>query len=66
MGNFSAKCSKCEREKSNYELKSLGFEIDKNNYFPFFYTRQVPHQTMYIYKYKCSNGHVFNSTLGLC
>jgi hypothetical protein len=64
MGFFNAKCEQCEKTKIKYKLKLLSLET-KNFLLPFFNFKQVTYQHIYIYKYECSNNHIFNSTMEL-
>ena len=68
MFDISPKCYQCENKKQNYELDCVGQDITNNNDFILPFSFSFPTfkygfcHTTSIYKYKCSNGHTFNST----
>lgn len=67
MGNF-IKCQLCENNRQEYKLDFLNYEVvNAKSTVPVLFTTLMfnPIQTINIYKYKCSNGHIFKSTYSL-
>lgn len=69
MCDITVKCYGCESKKVKYDINYIGLDISKENYWNVPFLLSFPsfkygfYNGIYIYKYKCSNGHLFSSTL---
>ncbi len=68
MCDMTVKCSECDSTQQKYKLNYIGLNIIRDNNFPLGFSLSFPsfkygfcHATN-VYKYKCSNGHIFSST----
>lgn len=61
MGNFYAKCIICDKNNYKYELNIIKNIVYENPFISYLYMKQYPHCSINFYRYKCSNGHIFNS-----
>jgi len=71
MCDMKVKCYQCENKKKIYKLNYLGLDIMKDNTGLLPFSFSFPsfgfgvYHNAYIYKYKCSNGHLFNSSYAM-
>lgn len=61
MGNFYAKCVICDKNNDKYELNIIQNIVYENPFTSYLYVKQYPYCSINVYRYNCSNGHIFNS-----